>query len=137
MNLLRSVFCAVLVLVLAGCGKQPPTEQQLAAANYGSAISQGMAQIAVTSFMELRLEDPESAKYRWGRVGKGWMWEHPSPMSFQGGVNFGYSLDVWVDAKTASGDYTGDTFFQFLFFDGEIIRVDGATGPDGSMQKIY
>lgn len=109
-------------LTLAGCAANPPTQEQLESADYGSPISQQAARRLATEFFQSHLRDPGSAQYRWGRIERGWIRQAP----IHGGrVVYGYALNVDVNAKNAYGGYVGFRNYIFIFRDGQIETIYG------------
>lgn len=124
-------------LILAACATGPPTQEELATADYGSIISQEDAQRKAQSFISSSLKDPNSAQYQWGNVEKGWIRHAPA---YGGGLVFGYILDVNVNAKNSFGGYVGFKPYQFVFYNGVIKTVYGQQEFDSGykyMGKIY
>lgn len=114
-----------------------PTEQELANADYGYAISQQEAQRQVRDFLSTRLKDPGSAQYQWGSVYQGWM-RHARIHG--AGVVFGYILNVSINAKNSFGAYNGFKPYEFVFHNGSILTVYGERELNGGMKimgRIY
>jgi hypothetical protein len=107
----------------SGCPVIPPTQEELAKANYGSPISQEDAKVQATTFFKKYLKDPYSAKIEWGEVRKGWMREAPI---CDCELQFGYILVANVNAKNSFGGYVGSEPYKFFFKNGLIISINEA-----------
>lgn len=107
-----------MAFALAGCAAAP-TQQQINSADYGYSIYQADAEVLVKQFFESVLKDPESAKYRFGEVYRGYM----VGSAFEGRkLEAGYLIDVNVNAKNSYGGYTGGKPYKFLIRSGKLIR---------------
>ena len=89
-------------------------------AYYGPYIRQGVAEELAKGYLSLALKDPYSAHYRFGTVKRGWL---QSGALYGCKLNFGYILDVGVNAKNSFGAYTGEKLYSFLFRDGNLVDV--------------
>lgn len=137
MKVLKTIFLICLVSMLNGCALGPPTQEELANADYGTPITQERAERLAKDFLSRRLKDPYSAQYQWGTVSKGWIRNAPI---HGGGLVFGYKLDVSVNAKNSYGGYVGFKPYIFIFHNGSIKTVYGQQELDGGnsyMGKIY
>ena len=136
-NVPTSLFLSFVILFLSACASGPPTQKELAAADYGSPISQQDAEAQAKQFMSRYLKDPYSAQYEWSNVYQGWIRHAPV---HGGGLVFGYILDVNVNAKNSFGGYTGLKPYRFVFKDRSIVTVYGQQELSGGttyMGKIY
>ncbi|HXK40724.1 MAG TPA: hypothetical protein VJ046_01330 [Candidatus Paceibacterota bacterium] len=124
------------VVLVSGCASAPPTNEELANADYGLPISQQEAEEKACIFLKRYLKDPDSAKIEWGTVQTGWIREAPI---LGGQLRFGYLLTANVNAKNSFGGYTGYKPYQFLFFNGSIVSVYAQQELSGTpyMGKIY
>ncbi|MFJ4255752.1 hypothetical protein ACIP01_02205 [Pseudomonas monteilii] len=103
-------------LVLQGCAPMP-TQQQIDSADYGDSIGQEDAEAQVKQAFSMVLKDPESARYSFGYVYKGYF----VGSAFEGRkLQAGYLLDVTVNAKNSYGGYVGSKPYKFLFHNGRI-----------------
>jgi len=135
MNKYRNIsIFAFLIVILSACASGPPTEEELAAADYGEPISQEHAQQMAEQFLSQWLYDPNSAQYQWDKIFKGYL-RHPPIHG--GGVVFGYILDVNVNSKSKLGFYTGFKPFRFVFYSGTLKTVYGQQAGASYMVKIY
>jgi hypothetical protein len=107
---------------LSSCAMGPPSHAELISADYGSPITQEIAQRLAKNFLSARFKDPRSAQYEWGIVHKGWIRE--APLHGRKLV-FGYKLDVRVNAKNSFGGYVGFKPYTFIFYNGLIKTVYG------------
>ena len=113
---------AVMVLsifLLSGC-VSPPTQQDIQSADYGLAVDQEVAETAAKAFFNTRLKDPESARYSFSPLYKGYI-----PGSRMRGKNLevGYLLDVNVNAKNSYGGYVGAKPYKFLIRNDQVVQV--------------
>ena len=133
----KVVLASFIMLFLSACASGPPTQQQLATADYGAPISQKDAQDLATQFLFRILKDPYSAQYQWGSFDQGWIREAPM---HGGRLVFGYKLDVSVNAKNSYGGYGGFKPYTFVFYNGSIKTVYGQQELSSGttyMGKIY
>jgi len=133
------ILC-MLVGLLVGCASGPPTAEELAAADYGTPVSQEDAEAAANAWLEGHLKDPLSAQKRWKPVYQGWLREAPI---HGGSFRFGYRLDGEINARNSFGGYTGFKPYTFMFHNGTIVSIYGQQelrGTYGStpyMGKLY
>lgn len=114
------VICSV---GLVGCASGPPTAKELAAADYGSSITQSDAESKAKAFLRGTLKDPSSAEYDWGTVQRGYVRTAP----IEGGkLIWGYKLDAQINAKNSFGGYTGFKPYVFMFKNGQLEGVWGS-----------
>lgn len=113
---MRMIIGALAVALLAGCASQP-TPEQIQTADYGYSVYQGDAEKAVKDFFNVYLKDPESARYNFGYIYKGYM----VGSAFEGRkLQAGYLLDVTVNAKNSFGGYVGAKPYKFLFHNDQL-----------------
>ena len=133
-------FITFAILLTSGCAGGPPTQTELAKADYGTPISQEDAQRQALEFLRHVLKDPDSAKTDWSPISPGWTREAPID---GGGLTFGYLLKANINAKNTYGAYIGYTPYKFLFVNGIIASVfaqqELSTGYSSVpyMRKIY
>ena len=128
-------YCVIAVLFLAclcACASTPAAEK-IATADYGDEISQIEAQAQAEKWLKSHLKDPHSAQIDWGVVQKGWTKDAPIQ---GGGFQFGYKLDVQVNAKNSFGGYTGYKPYIFLFFNGDFKRIFGQDELDAGVTYL-
>lgn len=115
---MRLIPAALLAIsLLSGCAQQP-TPEQISSANYGASVYQADAESAVKLFFSMYLKDPDSAKYGFGSVYRGYM----VGSVFEGRkLEAGYLLDVTVNAKNSYGGYTGAKPYKFLLRNDQIV----------------
>lgn len=118
-------------LLLEGCAPVP-TQQEINSADYGYPISQDDAASQAKGAFGLYLKDPESARYSFGSVYKGYF----VGSAFEGRkLQAGYLLDVTVNAKNSYGGYVGPKPYKFLFRNGKIAGA-WEVGSSGIFVKI-
>lgn len=118
-------------LLLQGCAPVP-TQQEINSADYGYPISQDDAVSQVKGAFGIYLKDPESARYSFGSVYKGYF----VGSAFEGRkLQAGYLLDVTVNAKNSYGGYVGPKPYKFLFRNGKIAGA-WEVGSSGIFVKI-
>ena len=115
---MRMFIGALAVALLAGCAAMP-TPEQIQSADYGHVVSQSAAEDAVKSFFSVYLKDPESARYDFGPVYKGYM--YGSVLEGRK-LKPGYLLEVTVNAKNSYGGYVGAKPYKFLLHDDRIVE---------------
>ena len=103
LNHIRCLSITLMLLALTGCASGP-TPQDIAGANYGSAIEQEAAENRVKQYFNGTLKDPYSAQFQFSKVEKG------------------YIMTVNVNAKNSYGGYTGNQGYQFLFQNGLLVK---------------
>lgn len=122
----------VMAFALAGCASGP-TPQDIASADYGSAIQQDEAESQIKSYFNRSLKDPESARYGFSEVEKG----HIIGNAFQGSPLYvGYTVYAKVNAKNSYGGYTGDKGYLFLFQNGRLAKGQEIT-PRGHAIDLF
>lgn len=128
----RYTFTLLVVLTIAGCASGP-TQQDIASADYGSAIQQDEAESQIKSYFNRSLKDPESARYGFSEVEKG----HIIGNAFQGSPLYvGYTVYAKVNAKNSYGGYTGDKGYLFLFQNGRLAKGQEIT-PRGHAIDLF
>jgi hypothetical protein len=102
------ILVVLLFLVQSGCVTHV-TPEQVASADYGTLTAS--YKDAIQNYMETKLYDPESARYRWtGEPVRGYAY-------VQGAFKppeFGYLVQVNINAKNRLGGYVGAKPFTFL-----------------------
>ena len=110
---------ALSALLLSGCAS-PPTQQDIQSADYGASVYQADAENATKIFFGNRLKDPESARYSFGNIYKGYI----VGSRVQGRkLEAGYLLDVNVNAKNSYGGYVGAKPYKVLLHNDKVIQV--------------
>lgn len=107
------------VFLLSGC-VSAPTQQDIQSADYGAAADQGVAENAAKSFFNTRLKDPESARYSFSSIYKGYI---PGSRIQGRNLEAGYLLDVNVNAKNSYGGYVGAKPYKVLIRNGQVVQV--------------
>jgi len=104
-----ALLIAVCSAVLIGC--MTPSRSQLATADYGTYPTN--YEQTVKNYFENVLKDPDSARYRFGSVQKGWS----SDGLLGGGKKwYGYIVEV-----NGFGGYTGWESYRLLISPGDIV----------------
>lgn len=118
---MKKVLLLTLLLFFAtGCTPQPPTPQQIEAADYGNNMEQNQAETLIKKWMQFRLKDAASAQYNFAQLQKGYF---QAGIARGGSVSYGYTIDVSINAKNSYGGYTGYQPYKFLLKNGEIISA--------------
>jgi len=113
------VMVVLSALLVTGCASGP-TPQEIESADYGASVYQADAERAVKAFFTNRLKDPESARYSFGSVSRGYMvGSRVQGRKFEAG----YLLDVSVNAKNSYGGYTGAKPYKILLNNDRIVQV--------------
>lgn len=114
-----------LTVALAGC-VAPPTQQELTRADYGPKPES--YQVAIKSYMDRVLKDPESARYEF---------LHSPVKGFSGNPRvFGWITCVDVNAKNSYGGYTGKQRHFFLLKRGSVLSTMSGDGNGGILDEI-
>lgn len=114
---MRILIVALAFVISAGCASKP-TPEQIQAADYGASVYQADAEKAVKGFFNVYLKDPESARYSFGTVYRGYM----VGSVFEGRkVEGGFLLDVTVNAKNSYGGYVGAKPYKFLLRNDKLV----------------
>jgi hypothetical protein len=126
--------CGAMMVFIAGCATPPLTPQQVAAADYGTTVTQTDAEAAAKTWLSSYLKDPYSAVEVWQPVTQGY-----ATTSIMEGQQryFGYLLDGTVNAKNAYGGYVGARAFQFLIRNGQVVHVSAADPDTGVMMTVH
>lgn len=135
---MKRIIVLLFVLLLAAC-VTPPTQSEQATADYGTPITQADAQAqAKQEYFDKYLKDPSSAQYQWGQVKQAW-YGVGIMANGNGNVDYGYVLDVNVNAKNSFGGYTGFITYRFMFHSGQIISIGRQNNDLGfpMMGQIY
>ncbi|RED06993.1 membrane lipoprotein lipid attachment site-containing protein [Ectopseudomonas oleovorans] len=112
----RYVLAIFMALTLSGCAHKP-TQQEIDSADYGYSINQSDAQKQVQSFFSVYLKDPESARFAFSDVYKGYF----VGSAFEGRkLSAGYLMDFRVNAKNSFGGYVGAKPYKALFHNGRL-----------------
>lgn len=107
-RLLATTLAGVLLFIMASaCFLVPPTDAQMAGADYGTPISQEDAEAEATTWLESALNDPDELNVAWKPVVKGW---HRSLLT---DPYFGYKLRATANSKK----------YVFLFFNEELAHA--------------
>ena len=113
-----TIAIATITLFIGGCAT-PPTQQELAAADYGT-YPDNFEQI-IKNHMTSILKDPDSARFQFlNNPKKGW--------NGLGGKKFGYVSCVNINAKNSYGGYVGSRMSYFMIRNGKIIDFSHGDG---------
>jgi len=116
---LRHFLLVVFAVLIAGCA-YGPTQDEITYGRYGEQPDQAKAEESAKAFFETRLKDPESARYQFNPVYKGWMYSN----RFEGSIFYaGYILQAQVNSKNSYGGYAGWTTYRLLFNGNALVRV--------------
>lgn len=127
----RIIVFSVLMALLSACAPMP-TQQQIDSADYGKVISQNEAEFALRNFFQIYLKDPDSARYSFGPVYKGYSVGN----AFEGRkLTAGYLLDLTVNAKNSFGGYVGAKPYKAIFQNGRLVHL-WEIGNGGVMKTV-
>ncbi|MCL1080342.1 hypothetical protein D5R81_20185 [Parashewanella spongiae] len=124
MKSLKITFSILFISFLSACVSTDvyiPNSSDMKNADYGSYPSN--YQELVKSYMQRRLKDPESAKYRF--KGKPIKWYEPSQTLAT--TVFNYQLTVFINAKNSYGGYAGESEYRFSIKNGVITKCSDIT----------
>jgi len=108
------VFLVLFVMLigavgLTGCATAP-TAEMLNAADYGIMPTTTFAKDSASTWIKMRLKDPDSAQITYGDIDRGWFRE-----GFGGKTRYAWRLPTSVNAKNSFGGYTGAKPWMFYF----------------------
>jgi hypothetical protein len=112
-----TLFALALAAGTASCATAPTTAEAQAA-DYGPLVAQERAQALAEDYLRTILRDPESARFTWKPLERGWREGSGSKP-----IIYGYLLEGTVNAKNAFGGYTGPTAYSLLFRGETIMAV--------------
>ncbi|MEM7309667.1 MAG: hypothetical protein AAF682_23530 [Planctomycetota bacterium] len=115
---LQTALIPALLALLLGCASGPPTEEELADADYGLRPDPGWAVATAKSWIAPRLRNSEGARFGSGELEKGWFKAIRSDEN-----RFGWRLPTVVNVKNAIGGYTGDNPWVFYFRGNRLVGV--------------
>ena len=121
---------AIFLLFLASCASAQLTKADTEGADYGEPITQAVAETKVRQFMQGYLKDPYSAIYQWKPLYKGSVKSGAVLRGYK--VYHGYILEGTVNAKNSYGGYVGAKPYQFVFYNGEIMKIFEQQISDGT-----
>ena len=117
----KSLVLFALIALVSGCAT-PPTQEELASADYGQYPSD-YEQI-IKGYMQATLKDPDSARYQFLNPPKtGW--------NGFGGKKFGYIVCAYINAKNSYGGYVGNRMSYFMIKNGRVIDASHGDGNYG------
>jgi len=120
MNPIRPIKRLVAIIILAmmcGCA-EGPTGREVADADYGPPLSIDYRE-AIREHMDALFFYWKTAQYKFTEPYPGWFRDEPE---LGGEINYGYKIDVLINAKNAKGKYIGFEPYTFLFRDNLLIR---------------
>ncbi len=109
------LLLAVCAALLSGC----VTASALRSADYGPMPKQEDAKKQAITYLESILKDPDSARYQFVSLRKGWLKDG----GISGKLHAGWMLDVQVNAKNSFGGYTGWETYRLLFVNGRLYNA--------------
>lgn len=113
-NFMRLLGLTTMLAICFGCAgvlRQPPTQEQAAAADYGPAPETYKAQ--ADAYFNENLFDPFSAQIEYSAIEKGWWYFQPNLGVAR--LKFGWVLHAKVNAKNRMGGYVGWKAYKFCF----------------------
>lgn len=125
---------ALLVVAFASGCASAPTQQQIAAADYGAAMSPEQCKATAEQAIAYELKDPGSAQFRNEQpCYNGWVSSIPI-LGMK--AAFGYIQKGEVNGRNSYGGYVGFRPFMVLMKDGAVVRScitdnDGICMPAG------
>jgi len=125
----KIVVFILTAILLSACAQRGPTNEEIAAADYGSVPKD--PQKAVMEHMVLALVDPQSAQYtKWSNLVKGMARNYA-------GAHYGYKGCVYVNSKNRMGGYTGFKEYVYIIKNDKVIFLEGGyTGGRGLVEVI-
>ena len=120
MNPIRPIKRLVAITILAtmcGCA-EAPARREVADADYGPPLSIDYRE-AIRDHMDPLFFYWRTAQYKFTEPYTGWFRDEPE---LGGQINYGYKIDVLINAKNWQGKYIGFEPYTFLFRDNLLIR---------------
>lgn len=114
------ILLFALSALLLGCAAKPPTQAEIASADYGTSMSQDQAEGLVKGFFRIYLKDPDSAKYVFSEIKRNY---YQKSVISGGEVTYGYTMLFSVNAKNSYGGYTGAQDYLAFMRDGRLIAI--------------
>lgn len=121
---MRMIYAAAFA-ILAGCAAPPPTQHELAAANYGPPPRNYKA--SIMTYMASILKDPESARYGFS--------SEPIRGYMGASRKFGWIACATINAKNSFGGYVGTRQYIFLIQNNVVVDYDNTDGKSYSYDK--
>lgn len=110
-----------MVLALVGC-VTPPTQEELAAADYG--LYPHDYETIIKTYMSRVLKDPDSGRFEFLNAPK-------TAWNKLDGLQYGYAVCANINAKNSYGGYTGFQMSYFLIRNGRVIIARHSSGRYG------
>lgn len=107
----------------AGC-KNPPTQEEMAAYNYGPRPD-GYEKL-IRDYLSPKLQDPAGAIVEF-KAGPRELFQQETALR---PLQYGWGVCVWVNEKDAKGAYEGPYPMVFFIRDGTIVAVNGGAGDN-------
>jgi hypothetical protein len=117
---MKRLAAIVLVGMIAGCAHGPNT-RETADADYGPPLSINYRE-AIRDHMDPLFFYRGTAQYKFTEPYAGWFRDPDEP---GGVVQYGYKVDVLINARKPNGKYIGFKPYMFLFRDNLLIRELG------------
>jgi hypothetical protein len=120
MNPIRPIRRLVAIIILAmmsGCA-EGPARREVADADYGPPLSIDYRE-AIREHMATLFFYRKTAQYKFTEPYTGWFRDEPE---LGGEINYGYKIDVLINAKNSEGKYIGFEPYTFLFRNNLLIR---------------
>ncbi|MDC9588351.1 hypothetical protein KKJ01_18770 [Xenorhabdus bovienii] len=128
----KILFAATLALsslVLSGCVMpQPPTQAEMASANYGELPANYEA--LIQNFLYSNLKDPYTAQYRFLKPFKGYA-QNGAWVQSKESIKYGWIIPFYLNAKNSYGAYIGEKKYFFIYSNGRLYDVTLYTGFNG------
>ena len=110
---MRKLTLLMFAFVLGACAT-PPTAAELDDVVLQAEPTPEQAVEAIKAIMLDILKDPDSAKYRVVKIGKGWMTKSNARGSWK---SIGWRVDVQINGKNSYGAYIGYQLHHFILDD--------------------
>jgi hypothetical protein len=132
MNPIRPIKRLVTIIMLAmicGCA-EGPARREVADADYGPPLSIDYRE-AIREHMDALFFYWKTAQYKFTKPYTGGFRDEPE---LGGKINYGYMIDVLINAKNSKGKYIGFEPYTFLFRDNLLIRE---LAPETGAQRSH
>lgn len=117
---IKRLVAIVILAMICGCagGSGRREGPEVADADFGPPLSIDYRE-AIREHMDTLFFDWKSAQYQFTQPYTGWFRDEPE---LGGKINYGYEIDVLINAKNAKGKYIGFQPYTFFFRDNLLIR---------------
>ena len=130
---MKFISVSLFSISILGCDGSPNIQQEMEA-DYGIDLTGEECNIAFELFMDERLKDPDSVKYRHSEKSceKGYFKSSPI---LGLGIAYGWFMEGQINAKNSYGGYGGYKKYKALVKNGKVIRYCIGDNNGNCLQK--